>query len=253
MVYQLPYRRFPEEVATVASADYDLLRPYLQTDTIRWSYGGMKGREADWQRRLEGTSVTDFVRNIRSVGFVGVLVDRAGYSDYGIQLEQEINAVTGVGGSQSSDGRWVFFDLSRLADPSESAEVRSRLADELLYSPRIDVEDCADAEGAGVGEFNWCGTRGSIRVTDPAPDGRPNVLTAEIEAPGGEGTLYVDVDGLTTEFTIGPSLTTVSFAVPSAEVVTIQLSTDVPRFAAAGDARDLRFRLIFPQVTAQAD
>ena len=47
MVFQLPYRRFPETQPLARMADYDLMRGYLHSDDLRWSYGFMKGRPGD--------------------------------------------------------------------------------------------------------------------------------------------------------------------------------------------------------------
>ena len=43
MVYQLPYHPYPEAGPVGAMADYDLLRGFLHSTRLRWSYGGMKG------------------------------------------------------------------------------------------------------------------------------------------------------------------------------------------------------------------
>ncbi len=53
LVYQLPYLPFPEGGWTTKWPDYSHLRGYLYTRTIRWSYGAIKGRDADlWQRMV---------------------------------------------------------------------------------------------------------------------------------------------------------------------------------------------------------
>ena len=48
MIFQMPYRPFPEAPALGAIADYDLFRGYLHSDDLRWSYGIVKGRGEDW-------------------------------------------------------------------------------------------------------------------------------------------------------------------------------------------------------------
>ena len=50
-VFQLPIVAFPEEPPYGRMLDYDLLRPFLQSDgSTDWSYGKVKGRpNADWQ------------------------------------------------------------------------------------------------------------------------------------------------------------------------------------------------------------
>ena len=53
MVYQMPFVAFPEHPPIFAMSDYELLRPYLHTRTLRFSYGAMRGREASrWQEAI---------------------------------------------------------------------------------------------------------------------------------------------------------------------------------------------------------
>lgn len=53
-VVQLPYQRFPESHMSTGSDTNDVLIPYLHTETIAWTGGGIKGRDAsDWTGELE--------------------------------------------------------------------------------------------------------------------------------------------------------------------------------------------------------
>jgi len=248
MVYQLPYRRFPEEAPLFGSGDYDLYRPYLHTSTIRWSYGGMKGREADWQARLQNVSTPEFTRDILAIGYSGLVIDRAGYSDYGLQIEQELFAVTGRGAAQSSDGRWSFFDLTELAPEFGSKHELADVADHLLNAPRLNAKGCSGSEGSGLDQFHWCGQSGSIHIFDPDPNGSPTVFVASVSSPASTGTLKLTVGGSSTDYSIGPEPSSVEVTVPSGQDVIIGFATDVVAVSAPGDGRDLRFRLIYPQV-----
>ena len=55
-IFQLPIVPFPENPPVYRMSDYDHLRAYLHSDTLGWSYGGVKGRASDWQQRLVGLS-----------------------------------------------------------------------------------------------------------------------------------------------------------------------------------------------------
>ena len=48
-VFELPYRYFPEAPQMGSLGPYDLVRPYLHSEGLKWSFGGMLGRDADWQ------------------------------------------------------------------------------------------------------------------------------------------------------------------------------------------------------------
>ena len=56
---------------------------FLHTRSVRWSYGAMKGRPADWAAELVGVPVADLVSRLAAAGFDGVYVDRFGYADDG--------------------------------------------------------------------------------------------------------------------------------------------------------------------------
>ena len=47
-ILQLPYVPFPENPPVQQMSDYDLLRGYLHTHGLNWTYGAMKGRPQDW-------------------------------------------------------------------------------------------------------------------------------------------------------------------------------------------------------------
>jgi phosphoglycerol transferase len=131
MVFQLPIRRFPEEPPTFKSGDYDLLRPFLNTETLRWSYGGMKGRESEWQQQIIGLAGAEFIESIVAVGFDAVLIDTQGYPDGGAAPISEISSLTGARAVTSPDGRWVFMNISSLKNSYSEAKLAQR-RDELI-------------------------------------------------------------------------------------------------------------------------
>ena len=111
MVFQLPYRPFPEEPGLERMLDYDLMRGYLQSKDLRWSYGFMKGRPGDPSPELAGEPTAQMVRDAAAAGYAGVYVDRFGYEDSAAKLEQELAAATGEQPLVSPDARLSFFEL----------------------------------------------------------------------------------------------------------------------------------------------
>ena len=86
-VFQLPYVPFPEgypqtpvggPLATYATK-YEPLRGYLHSSTLRWSYGAMKGRSADWAAQLAGQPLSLVTAAAAAAGFDGVWVDPAAF------------------------------------------------------------------------------------------------------------------------------------------------------------------------------
>jgi hypothetical protein len=111
-ILQLPYVPFPEAGLSGKLGDYDLVRPYLHSDDLRWSFGAMKGRSGDWLASRANDRPDALVSRAATDGFDGLYVDRFGYADRGAALESDISRV--LGGTRplvSPDQRIAFFDL----------------------------------------------------------------------------------------------------------------------------------------------
>ena len=127
-VFQLPYRYFPE--APDAGflgilGPYDLVRGYLHSDDLNWSWGAVRGRGADWQLRAVRHPVDDFLDRIAAVGYSGIMLDRtSGYSD-GEPSADEISDVLGKP-IVSRDGELQFWDLREHAQELREAPRRRR-------------------------------------------------------------------------------------------------------------------------------
>ena len=82
MIYQWVYQPFPENPPINNMGDYASVRGYLHSDTLRWSYGGYKGRKSDlWNKDLATKSITERINIISNVGFEGVYIDTCAYDE----------------------------------------------------------------------------------------------------------------------------------------------------------------------------
>lgn len=88
-VFQLPIVPFPENPPVVNMTDYDHLRGYMHSSTLHWSYGGVKGRNSDWQNSLS-TDTDLLVETLKKRGFRAIWIDRNGYADQGFVLITEL-------------------------------------------------------------------------------------------------------------------------------------------------------------------
>ncbi len=113
MIYELPFMSFPESPPINGMSGYQPALGYLFTDHVRWSYGGMRGRN-DISRNLyvnQGISYR-FVSLIKEVGFSGVLIDVSGYEDSGKEVISFYNEKLGLEPIISSDENYYYFDIS---------------------------------------------------------------------------------------------------------------------------------------------
>jgi phosphoglycerol transferase len=93
LIFQLPVVPFPENPPVVNMTDYEHLRGYLHSETLRWSYGGVKGREQfvppDYRK-----SMTRFLDEIKRQGFTILWVDQRGFEDRGLTIRDYFRSVS---------------------------------------------------------------------------------------------------------------------------------------------------------------
>jgi phosphoglycerol transferase len=110
MVAYLPYEPFPEPEPGRLGI-YEPAKAYLHTSDLRWSWGAMRGRPADWLGPLAGRPILEVVNAARDRGFAGFLVDRLAYAGDGAEIVAELRVLGGEPTIQSPDGRYLFWPL----------------------------------------------------------------------------------------------------------------------------------------------
>ena len=112
-VFELPYGWFPEAAPKVGFADIDLVRPYLHTRTLRWSYGSLPGHRGDlWGRATAELPPRQLVDRLTEKGAAGIYLDRRGYKDRAAALEADLTRLLGPPVLTSQNGNQVFFTLA---------------------------------------------------------------------------------------------------------------------------------------------
>lgn len=95
-VFQFPYMAFPEVPPVCGVETYGLARGPINSSIIKWSYGAIKGRMADdLFKVLSEQDITKQLELIRSMGFNGIYIDRRGFTDQGLHIEQQIEQFFG--------------------------------------------------------------------------------------------------------------------------------------------------------------
>lgn len=114
MIYQLPYHEYPEGGAVNDMNDYDLWVGYIHSKNLRWSYGGVAGREADnWLRTIDNSDIPNMIKEIKAKGFEGIYIDRRAYEDDELyELEQDLEKALGVEPVISSNKKLSFFHIN---------------------------------------------------------------------------------------------------------------------------------------------
>lgn len=110
MVFELPYIAFPESPPEGRALDSDQLRPFLHSDALRFSGGGIRGRaDIDGLGDLAALPADDFAAKAADLGYAGVIVDTYAYPD-ARELDR-LEEATGAVPLVSDDGRFVFLQF----------------------------------------------------------------------------------------------------------------------------------------------
>jgi phosphoglycerol transferase len=252
-IYVLPYLPWPEGGTTNAVVDQDLWRGFIHSDDLRWSFAGMRGREADWQEYTSRLPTGQMVDALTAAGFDGIYLDRLGYADR--TVESDIQAQ--LGGQPpmvSADGRLVFFDLRPHLEQLNTTMGRdavARLGDDTLHRPRVEYRDGFAPRTFGVPDVeHGARTRDTLQVVNDSGTPFDGQLTFSVNAysPGDHNLTVRTPDGTEHDVTISPDgdSYTVPITVPPGQSEVV-LTTDAPEVSVG--YRDLAFNLADAFVT----
>ncbi len=144
-VFQLPYLYFPEAPQQGPLGPYDLVRGYLHSDDLAWSWGAVRGRGAEWQANLLEHPMDDLLDRVAAVGYSGVMLDRFALGDDPADVMGQISAVLGTSPELSRDRELAFWDLRPRA-----RELRERLgADGVAELRRETLADVPEVRAQG--------------------------------------------------------------------------------------------------------
>lgn len=250
-VWQLPHRPYPEGGLLEDSPDYDPMRAYLHSRSLRWSYGGMKGREAGWQSYVQGRPIADSLPMIAAAGFSAVWVDRWAYPDRGVATEARLRALVLTDPLVSLNERSAVYDIRTYA-----ASVRSGVGEErwaaleaALLAPIWPEWREGVIRGFLDGGQMARGAAGHVQLVldNDGPDGREVVVSftvatahgpsSEVEVRWPDGTLETLITTNTPPLHVQRSL------LLAAGDNVIEWSTDAPELAAFGGSDILRLRI----------
>ena len=113
MVFQLPYLPYPEGKQQNDLSAYRHLIGFLHSDTLRWSFGGIKGREGDrWYREVSQMDCEQMIKTLIAAGFRGLYIDRSGYKEEEfIELQRKLSGIRGMKHQTNEDDVIWFYDL----------------------------------------------------------------------------------------------------------------------------------------------
>jgi len=140
MIFQMPVSAFPEFGPIGQMPDYDHFRPYLQSHSLRFSYGSVKGRTRErWQSEALQFGTAQTVAILESAGFSAILINKQGYEAKAAALLAELSAA----------GRSEV-----ICDSDDLIAIRLRPVPHPLLPPEFDRHWSA-LEGNVINNWRW--------------------------------------------------------------------------------------------------
>ena len=251
LIYQMPYFEFPEAGKLVEKlGDYELVRPYFHTRTLRFSYGAMKNRAtSDRLAHLAEQPLSEALETLALGGFRGVYLDRDGYADKGAATEAELARLLGAAPIVSQSGRQVFFDMtSYVSDLRTHFTVAEWETKSETASHPLELE-WTGAHGQEIdpkeGAFRWCKAKAQLNIRNLLDSPRRVVLKMNVagwqEKPV---PLVLGGDLCRRELSLTPvhQLLELELLVPPGDHF-LTFACDGPRMPTTLDARELFFRV----------
>jgi phosphoglycerol transferase len=207
MVYNAPYYPFPER-------PLDAVRGYLHTDELRFSFGAVEGRSADWPAALSGQPGGITVPAVSAAGFSGILVDAARYPDGGAAADADLRRLTGATPFTSRDGNLRFYDLrayrTRLAAALGSGFRRLNYLTlhpvRIEYGAEFSTPTFATGAPPSLGNARFTDRpRGTLVFVNPSQSARPITVDAQLvdEQGGGSRIAVAWPDGVVDQLAVG--------------------------------------------------
>lgn len=251
MIFQLPYVSFPENPPVHKMGDYELFRGYLNSQTLRWSYGAMKGREGDiWQRNVAEKPVEELVETLSLAGFSGIYLDRNGYSDMGANLEARLSTLIGTKPLVSANNRLVFFNMAEYNQRFKNKFTAKEweLKQDIALQPLLVTwrSGFSHLEGTPENNWRWSSSEGELHINNTSQ--RERKVTLEMYFGTGYeeiSNLLIDSPLLSARLKINAknNFFSKTITIPPGRY-TIKFVSDAKRINAPGDPRFLVFRVV---------
>lgn len=245
-VYQLPYVAFPESGGL--ALNYAGYRGFFNDGgRLNYSYGGMRGRESDWQRTWAGMDLETQLVGVAAADFSAVLVDRVGYTAENT-AEPGLTSVLGAPKGVSPDGRLAWYDLRPVREKLLRAHGRQwvdEVGGRVVRPIGIQVKSPTyRSNGTGASYWGSLGASSTIELRRYDADTDPVDVRFRVRAPSGYTVRVSSGEWQDQQPTTGDYVPFEHEAAMSGPVLPFLVTTNAPNTADLTDPRpDVRAEL----------
>lgn len=208
LIFQLPYVDWP------SGGSYRMFAGYIESNSLRWSYGAMQGREeAQWQEYVADLDISAMLDTLIYSGYEGIYLDKPIYEkhkgeDSALNVCDDLTKILGAEPLISSNGELYFWNLSDYKQNLLDSLPEGKLETYRKYaSGRYILEygtGFYDLEKEGEDTWRWCEEKGEISITNDLDQVVPVKLSMTVfSGQEDESKLFFSFDdGTEKQFTI---------------------------------------------------
>ena len=215
-ILTLPYLEFPERASSHHEAAYALMRPFVFSRNLSWSYGTMQGRAEDlWVRKLSSLPPPQLLETAARSGFGGIYIEGRAFADNGAALHKALAEVAPGGWMTSSTGEHYFLRLAPTGERPVDLDVLPALGAGFYgWEGEPGGDRWAWSRGKGVMTLLNVGTAREVKVTFGVNALKPRSVTYAFNG-GPEARVAIDAtrtEPVSLAVTLAPGLNTLRFA-----------------------------------------
>ena len=251
MIFQLPYKSFPESAPINSLTDYDLFRPYIHSKDLKWSYGIIKGTSQDqWIKTISSLPANQMVEKTTLAGYGGIYIDTAGYIDEGKELESQLSIILDEKPIKSNLNDLVFFSLKNYRKTliNQYGKKTFLIKEKQTLALPIIVEwgeDFYQEETDGQNFWHWSKKQSSIIIVNDKPKNKNIILKFKVMSNYPEySNLKISSKLFSEDLKINVLKISYEkgFKLPPGRYQ-IKFDTDSKKVISPGDSRELYFRI----------
>lgn len=180
-IFQLPATVFPEAGPRGGMSDYEHLRLFLGTTTLRFAHGALAGSTAQfWSAHAASLPIRDLVRELEQAGFAALLIDRRAYPENAADLIRGLQAAGYPAAALPGRPELSLIRLHPSAQPALPDLTRMDI--QPLWDPSVApralslhaLEGWFAAETADGRHWRWAGSQATLGIANET--GAPHTL-----------------------------------------------------------------------------